>query len=224
MICIDYDSQNIANLLKELKNIPGVVQVRCHKPLRKKYIDLVGQDGVYLACMVPMKDRSDHFLMFEDYYTFSEADDPSKHPEIIATIQKEVEDYLYNDIMPSYLYERHAGKLNFMQHIERNFATLYEKLCAIPGIVQVRYHHPLKKKFVDFIGADGYIITAYTIDKKFEDAFVPFVSLVPKNVYSNLDKHDVVVEHLRKRVEEYINYGVKPPRNVNLDEIQVQRV
>jgi hypothetical protein len=221
MIAIDIEGEFIPNLLMELKNIPGVVQVRCNKPLRKKYRDLVGDDGVYILCLVQKKDGSDFFIKFEDYYTHQEANDPAKHEEIIAAIQKEVEDYLYNDIMPTNMYQ-----LNEMADdpYGKNFKTLLDRMKAIPNVVQVRYHNPLKKQYVDLIGADGFIITAYVLSKDHDDFYLPFITMAPKAVCFNLDKHDSLVQHLQQRVADYVENDVTPPNSVSVDEMQILQV
>ena len=221
MIAIDIEGEFIPNLLMQLKTIPGVVQVRCNRPLRKKYRDLVGDDGVYIMCLVQKKDGSDFFLKFEDYYTHTEANDPSKHEEIIASVQAEVEDYLYNDIMPTNVYQlNEVGDDPF----GKNFKILINRMKVIPNVVQVRYHNPLKKQYVDLIGSDGFIISAYVASKEQEDFYLPFITMAPKIICYNLDKHNSLVEHLQQRVADYIENDVTPPNSVSVDEMQILQV
>jgi hypothetical protein len=221
MIAIDIEGEFIPNLLMQLKTIPGVVQVRCNKPLRKKYRDLVGDDGVYILCLVQKKDGSDFFIKFEDYYTHAEANDPSKHEAIIASVQTEVEDYLNNDIMPTNMYQ-----LNEMADdpYGKNFKTLIDRMKLIPNVVQVRYHNPLKQQYVDMIGSDGFIISAYVANKDQDDFYLPFITMAPKAVCFNLDKHDSLVQHLQQRVADYIENDVTPPNSVSVDEMQILQV
>lgn len=220
MIAIDIDGEFIPNLLTQLKNIPGVVQVRCHNPLRKKYRDLVGDNGLYIAVFVQRKDGGDYYITFEDYYTLAEANDPSKHPEIIASIQKEVEDYLNDDIMPERLY----GDFDKQKSQDINFTTLINRMKSIPNVVQIRYHNPLKKQYVDMIGSDGFIITAYVQNKEHDDFYLPFITMAPKAICFNLDKHDSLVQHLQQRVVDYIENDVVPPNSVSIDEMQILQV
>lgn len=221
MIAIDIEGEFIPNLLMQLKTIPGVVQVRCNQPLRKKYRDLVGDDGIYIQCMVPKKDGSDFFVAFEDYYTLADANDPSKHEEIIASIQGEVEDYLHRDIRPQYLYEKMDPETRLS---DQGFQQLIDRMKTIPNVVQVRYHNPLKKQYVDMIGSDGFIITAYVANKDQEDFYLPFITMAPKAVCFNIDKHDSLVQHLQQRVADYIENDVTPPNSVSVDEMQILQV
>jgi hypothetical protein len=217
MIAIDIEGAFIPNLLTELKNIPGVVQVRCNKPLRKKYIDLVGVDGVYIQCLVPKKDGSDNYLGFEAYYTHADANDPSKHESIIDEMQKQVQDYIENDISPIRMYEIPNTGIKV-------FEELIEEMKAIPNVLQVRYHHPLKAAYVKKIGADGYIITAYVANKEVEDFFLPFITMAPKAVCFSKDKHASLVAHLRSRIEDYFEKDIAPPNSVSVDEMQILQV
>jgi hypothetical protein len=172
-------------------------------------------------CLVQKKDGSDFFLKFEDYYTHTEANDPSKHEEIIASVQAEVEDYLYNDIMPTNVYQlNEVGDDPF----GKNFKILIKRMKAIPNVVQIRYHNPLKKQYVDMIGDDGYIITAYVANKDQEDFYLPFITMAPKSVCYNLDKHDSLVQHLQQRVADYVENDVTPPNSVSIDEMQILQV
>lgn len=221
MIFLDFEAKFIPNLLQQLKTIPGVVQVRCNHPLRKKFRELVGEDGLYIQCFVPKKDGSDYFVTFEDYYTFEEAEDPSKHEAIIAAITKEVYDYLHNDIYPEYLYQKsHPEERN--RHVV--FFDLLDKMKAIPNIVSVRYYSPIKRAEIDMIGENGVVITAYAKHKEFPDSFVPFITMAPYNVCYNIDKHDSLVQHLKERVEDYIERDIAPPNNLSTDEVQTVQV
>lgn len=222
MIAIDIDGEFIPNLLKQIATIPGVVQVRCNKPLRKKYRDLVGDDGVFISVIVQKKDGSDFYIKFEDYYTHAEANDPSKHEKIIADIKNEVDDYLINDILPANLY---GSRESYARNVGRSiFQSLIEKMENIPGVLQVRYHHPLKKEYVEKIGADGYIITAYIVNKDREDFFLPFITMAPKAVCFNEDKHASLIDHLQGRIEDYTERDVVPPRSVSIEEMQILQV
>lgn len=220
MIAIDIDGEFIPNLLKQIATIPGVVQVRCNRPLRKKYRDIIGEDGVFISAFVQRKDGSDFYIRFEDYYTHAEANDPSKHEEIIATIKKEVDDYLVNDISPINLY----GESYVKKSGDVIFQSLIERMEKIPGVLQVRYHHPLKKQYVDKIGADGYIITTYIANKDKEDFFLPFITMAPKAVCYNEDKHASLIDHLQGRIEDYTERDVVPPRSVSIEEMQILQV
>jgi hypothetical protein len=217
MIAIDIEGAFIPNLLTQLKNIPGVAQVRCNKPLRQKYIDLVGGDGIYIMCMVPQKNIADRYLAFEACYSHADANDPDKHESIIAEMQSMVEDYLLNDIRPKKTHQEG-------QSVSDNFNELIEEMKAIPNVLQVRYHNPLKSAYVKKIGADGYIITAYVANKEIEDFFLPFITMAPKAVCFNKDKHASLVAHLRSRIEDYFEKDIAPPNSVSVDEMQILQV
>jgi hypothetical protein len=221
MILIDFEAKFIPILLQQLKTIPGVVQVRCNHPLRKKFTDLVGEDGIYIQCMVRKKDGSDYFVAFEDYYTFAEAEDPSKHESIIASISKEIYDYLHNDIYPEYMYEKNHYEQRYGHYI---FFDLIEKMKQISNVVSVRYYSPIKRAEVDMIGADGFVITAYVAHKEYPDSFVPFITMAPYQVCYNVDKHDSLVQHLKTRIEDYIERDVAPPNKLSTDEVQTVQV
>ena len=221
MIVIDFDTKFIPNLLQQLKTIPGVVQVRCNRPLRKKYIDEVGEDGIFIQCMVPKKDGSDYFVAFEDYYTFAEAEDPSNHERIIASITKEVYDYLHNDVYPTYLYDKQHPE---EKHRRTVILDLVDKMKSISNVVSVRYYSPIKRAEIDLIGENGIILVAYVKHKEFPDSFVPFITMAPYNVCYNADKHDSLVEHLKERIDNYIERDIIPPNNLSTDEVQTVQV
>ena len=220
MIIIDMEGEFIPNLLAQLAAIPGVVQVRCNKPLRQKYKEIVGDDGVFISLFVQRKDGTDFFIRFEDYYPLQVANDPSQHEAIITNMALQVENYLIRDIDPTYVYGE--GLNNSASQVV--FNKLIEDMSKINGVVQMRYHNPLKKQYVDMIGKDGYIITAYVAHKEIEDFYIPFVSMAPKNVCFNKDKHDSLIEHLRTRIYDYITNDVTPANTVSIDEMQILQV
>jgi hypothetical protein len=106
----------------------------------------------------------------------------------------------------------------------KNFKTLIESMKAIPNVVQVRYHNPLKKQYVDMIGYDGFIITAYVLSKDHDDFYLPFITMAPKGVCYNLDKHASLIQHLQQRVADYVENDVTPPNSVSIDEMQILQV
>jgi hypothetical protein len=110
------------------------------------------------------------------------------------------------------------------QSVSDNFNELIEEMKAIPNVLQVRYHHPLKAAYVKKIGADGYIITAYVANKEVEDFFLPFITMAPKAVCFNKDKHASLVSHLRSRIEDYFEKDIAPPNSVSVDEMQILQV
>lgn len=222
MICIDIDSENLPELLKLLQTIPNIVQVRCNKVLRKKYIESVGEDGVYICCLGPKRDGTDRFLMFEENLTWKDANDIIKYEEIYTRIKQKVEAYYNDGIVPTRLYDNkteaeQAGSYS-------NFEILIKRLENLQYVSQVRYNNPLKKKFVDFIGTDGYIITVLVPDKRYDDSWISFMTMVPREVYDELSKHDAVIENMQARIENYIMNDVVPSRNFSIDEVTVKRV
>jgi hypothetical protein len=74
------------------------------------------------------------------------------------------------------------------------------------------------------IGSDGFIISAYVANKDQDDFYLPFITMAPKAVCFNLDKHDSLVQHLQQRVADYIENDVTPPNSVSVDEMQILQV
>jgi hypothetical protein len=132
-------------------------------------------------------------------------------------MQKQVQDYIENDISPIRMYEIPNTGIKV-------FEELIEEMKAIPNVLQVRYHHPLKAAYVKKIGADGYIITAYVANKEVEDFFLPFITMAPKAVCFSKDKHASLVAHLRSRIEDYFEKDIAPPNSVSVDEMQILQV
>ena len=222
MICIDIESENIPKLLKLLQAIPNVVQVRCNRVLRKRYIKAVGEDGIYICCMTPQKDGTDRFMMFEENLSWNDANDILKYEEIYNRMKNRVDAYYNDDVIPTSLYDH---KTEAQQPgLYSNFEILIRRLEYLKYVAQVRYNKPLKKKFVDFIGADGYIITVLVPDKRYDDSWISFMTMVPFDVYDNLAKHDHVVENMEARIENYIMNDVVPSKNFSIDEVTVKRV
>ena len=222
MICIDIDSEVLPELLRLLQTIPNVAQVRCNRVLRKRYIKAVGEDGIYICLMAPKKDGTDRFIMFEKNLTWEEANDRVKHESVFNEMSQMVEDYYVNDIIPKSLYDTKIESQQGGSY--SNFDVLVRRLQALDSVSQIRWNKPLKKKFVDFIGKDGYIITAFVPDKRYDDSWISFMTMVPKNVYDELSKHDAVVENMRSRIENYIMNDIVPSQNFSVDEVTVKRV
>ena len=48
--------------------------------------------------------------------------------------------------------------------------------------------------------------------------------MAPYNVCYNADKHDSLVEHLKERIDDYVERDIAPPNNLSTDEVQVVQV
>lgn len=222
MICIDIDSEVLPELLRLLQTIPNVVQVRCNRVLRKRYIKAVGEDGIYICLMAPKKDGTDRFIMFEKNLTWEEANDRVIHEQIFNEMSKMVDDYYINDIIPTKLYDNRIESQQSGSY--SNFDVLISRLRDLQYVDQVRYNKPLKKKFVDFIGKNGYIITVFVPDKRYDDSWISFMTMVPKEIYDDLYKHDAIIENMKTRIDNYIMNDIVPAKNFSIDEVTVKRV
>jgi hypothetical protein len=100
MILIDVESQNLPELIRLYKTIPYVVQVRCNKILRQHYKDFVGEDGLYVACLVQVKSGEDKYLKFEDILSKEMWDDPMQYQNCLQNMKLKIDDYIENDVLP----------------------------------------------------------------------------------------------------------------------------
>jgi hypothetical protein len=91
-----------------------------------------------------------------------------------------------------------------------NFIALIKRLQELDYVIQVRFHHVLKETFVDQVGKDGMNVTCIIRSTMKDDAFIRFVTLVPNEVYNNLDKHDFIVSSVKQRIDDYILHNVPP--------------
>jgi len=97
---IGIESENLPKLLSLYMTIPEVIQVRCNYVIRQYYKDLVGDDGLRIACFVQQKDGADRFLKFELILPKNEWDNPNSYSTLLQAMKSKIDDYLYNDILP----------------------------------------------------------------------------------------------------------------------------
>lgn len=97
---IGIESENLPKLLSLYMTIPEVVQVRCNFVIRQYYKDLVGDEGLYIACLVQYKDGSDKYIKFEHILPKNEWDNPNSYSTLLASMKSKIDDYLYKDILP----------------------------------------------------------------------------------------------------------------------------
>lgn len=93
-----------------------------------------------------------------------------------------------------------------------NLLLLLDKIEAIEGVVQVRFNKVLKKKFIELVGEDGYNITAFVPSRTEDDRFIRFTTFVSFDSYNDESKHDLIVEDLRGRINNYIVNNIRPQR------------
>lgn len=93
-----------------------------------------------------------------------------------------------------------------------NLLLLVDKLEAIEGVVQVRFNKVLKQKFVELVGEEGYNLTAFVPSRTQDDRFVRFTTFVSFDRYSDESKHDIVVEDMRGRINNYIVNNIRPQK------------
>jgi hypothetical protein len=214
MIAIDINSEMLPHLLERLSTLDSrIVQVRCHKILQKSLKDKLGSEGYVISCLVQRKDGSDAYPRFVELISIDDAENPDKHLELINRMRSQLDDYFTLDIAPAHL------------NIEtNNLQKLVDRISKIPGVVQVRHHNFLKRKFTSVVGKDGMNVTAYVEDIVYDDAYIPFISALPKAVYDDLSKHDMVVADFRKRINDYLTTGIKPPAALRIEQMEIQTV
>lgn len=100
MIIVGIDSTNLPNLLDLYMSIPDVVQVRCNYVIREYYKNLVGEEGLYVACLVKEKNEADKYLKFEHILPKNEWNNPSCYSSILESMKLKIDDYIYKDILP----------------------------------------------------------------------------------------------------------------------------
>lgn len=100
MTIVGIESKNLPILLDMYMSIAHVVQVRCNYVIREFYKNIVGQDGLYIACMVQVKDGSDKYLKFEEVLPKSQWDNQEQYSVLLAAMKLKIDNYLYNDIIP----------------------------------------------------------------------------------------------------------------------------
>jgi len=214
MIAIDVNSEMLPFLLEKLSTVDNrIVQVRCHKILKQSLKEQVGGEGYAINCLVQRKDGSDVYIKFIEAISVEDAENPGKHLELINRMKMQIDDYFVNDILPQ---DREA-KTN-------NLQILVDRISKIPGVVQVRHHNFLKRKFTSVVGKDGMNITAYVEDIMYDDSFIPFISALPKEVYDDLSKHNMVVNDFKKRISDYLTTGIKPPATLRIEQMEIQTV
>ena len=100
MIILDIESENLPELLRLYKTIPYVVQVRCNRVIRQHYKQFVGEEGIYVACLVQVKDQEDKYLKFEDILSKDVWDDPMQYQKCLQQMKQKIDDYIHNDVLP----------------------------------------------------------------------------------------------------------------------------
>lgn len=214
MIAIDINSEMLPFLLERLSALDSrIVQVRCHKILRQSIKNKVGGDGYSIICLVQRKDGSEVYIKFIELISLEDAENPEKHLELINRMKMQIDDYYVNDIVPV-----------DVEIPTNNLQKLVDRISKIPGVVQVRHHNFLKRKFTSVVGKDGMNVTAYVEDIVYDDAYIPFISALPKAVYDDLSKHDMVVADFRKRINDYLTTGIKPPSTLRIEQMEIQTV
>ena len=91
-----------------------------------------------------------------------------------------------------------------------NLITLAKRAGELEHVIQVRFHHVLKKVFIDQVGKDGINLICIVSSTMKEDAFVRFVTLLSNEAYNNISAHDSILESIKQRIDDYIQYN-KPP-------------
>jgi hypothetical protein len=91
-----------------------------------------------------------------------------------------------------------------------NLITLVKRAEQLEHVIQVRFHKVLKQKFIDQIGQDGINLICIVPSTMMDDAFIRFTTLLPNEVYNNLNAHDSVLESLKTRIADYIENNTPP--------------
>ena len=93
-----------------------------------------------------------------------------------------------------------------------NLKTLVRRAQELDHVIQVRCHHVLKQKFIDQIGKDGINLICIVASTMKDDAFIRFTTLLPNEMYNNLDRHDSILQNIASRINEYIRTNTPPTR------------
>jgi hypothetical protein len=96
----DIESENLPELLKLYYSIGEVIQVRCHRVLKQGFKESVGEEGLFIACIVISKINEDRFVKFDEILPRSIWDDPSQYEACVAKMKKRIDDYMVYDILP----------------------------------------------------------------------------------------------------------------------------
>ena len=93
-----------------------------------------------------------------------------------------------------------------------DFSGLEKRAQELDHVIQVRCHHVLKQKFIDQIGRDGINLICIVPSTMKDDAFIRFTTLLPNEMYNNLDRHDSILQNIESRISEYIRTNTPPTR------------
>mgnify|MGYP003345442004 FL=1 len=91
-----------------------------------------------------------------------------------------------------------------------NLIQLIKQLEQLDHVIQVRFHKVLKQKFVDQVGQDGINILCIVPSTMAEDVFVRFTTLLPNEVYNNINMHPSVINSIKTRIDDYILNNTPP--------------
>lgn len=110
----DIESENLPELLKSYHSIGDVVQVRCHRVLRQQFKKLVGDEGLYITCIVRSKTNDDKFVKFEEILPRNVWDDPTCYEQCLFDMKQRVDDYVFKGkrpVRPAVMAKRLAREL-----------------------------------------------------------------------------------------------------------------
>lgn len=93
-----------------------------------------------------------------------------------------------------------------------NLISLIKRIEQLDHVIQVRFHKVLKKKFVDQIGQDGINLICIVPSTMKDDTFIRFTTLLPNEMYNNVNSHDSIVDSIKARIDDYILTNTPPTR------------
>lgn len=98
-----------------------------------------------------------------------------------------------------------------------NLLSLVNNLRSIEHVVQVRFHGVLRPRFIDLVGRDGVAIVCLVRNKINANKYIRIVTMLKAETIENTELHDLIINNVQRRVNDYIVRNIKPQRfnNVN---------